>query len=129
MKGFSRRAFSIDGLKPVGAYSQAIMVGPWLFLSGQVPLIPNTEEIIKGDIVAQTERVMKNIQHILSAHHMNFQHIVKTSIFLKNMDHFPSVNRVYSSYFEEPFPARSCVAVQDLPKGVDIEIESMACLK
>ncbi|MDE0518753.1 MAG: reactive intermediate/imine deaminase [Oligoflexia bacterium] len=129
MKGFSRRALSVDGLQPVGAYSQAIMFGPWVFLSGQIPLIPGTGEIVKGDIASQTERVMKNIQYILSVHQMSFQHIMKTSIFLKNMDHFPIVNRVYSAYFKEPFPARSCVAVQDLPKGVDIEIEAMACLK
>ena len=129
MSELSRRALSLGGPKPVGAYSQAIAVGPWLFLSGQIPLIPETGEIVKGDIIPQTERVMKNIQMVLLANHMDFDNVVKAGIFLKNMGHFSAVNEVYSRYFKKPFPARSCVAVQDLPKGVDIEIEAIACLK
>lgn len=112
--------------KPVGPYSQAVAVGSWLFLSGQIPIDPDTEQMISGDIVSQTERVMQNIQAVLKAHNMSFNHVVKVSIFLKNMDHFSSVNEVYSRYFTKPFPARSCVAVRELPKGVDIEIEVIA---
>ena len=118
--------FSTAAPKPVGPYSQAIAVGSWLFLSGQIPIDPHTEKIISGDIVSQTKRVMQNIQAVLEAHNMNFSHVVKAGVFLKNMDHFSSVNEVYSRYFKEPFPARSCVAVQELPKGVDVEIEIIA---
>ena len=121
-----KSVFSSSAPKPVGSYSQAIAVGSWLFLSGQIPIDPHTEKIISGDIISQTERVMQNIQAVLEAHNMNFSHVVKAGIFLKNMDYFSSVNKVYSRYFKEPFPARSCVAVQELPKGVDIEIEVIA---
>jgi len=113
--------------KPVGSYSQAISVGDWLFLSGQIPIIPETGEILSGDIAMQTKRVMKNIQCILKAHGMDFNHIIKSGIFLKNMDDFSAVNEVYSQCFSKPFPARSCVAVKSLPKDVDIEIEAIAC--
>ncbi len=113
---------------PLGPYSQAVAVGPWLFLSGQIPLVPETGKIIKGDIALQTERVMRNIEAVLKANNMDFGHIVKAGIFLKNMEDFSSVNKVYSRFFTKPFPARSCVAVQDLPKGVDMEIEMLAYL-
>lgn len=112
--------------QPLGPYSQAIAVGSWLFLSGQIPMIPETGEVISGDITAQTERVMKNIKEILHAHQMDFQHIVKVGIFLKNMEHFSAVNAIYGKYFQEPFPARFCVEVSELPKRVDIEIEATA---
>ena len=112
--------------KPLGPYSQAIAVDSWLFLSGQIPMIPETGEIVSGDITAQTERVLQNIKAVLHAHQMDFQHIVKASIFLKNMECFSSVNAVYSKYFKKPFPARSCVEVSGLPKGVDVEIEAIA---
>jgi 2-iminobutanoate/2-iminopropanoate deaminase len=121
-----KSVFSPSAPKPVGSYSQAIAIGSFLFLSGQIPIDPDTEKIISGDIVSQTERVMQNIQAVLKAHDMDFSHVVKAGIFLKNMDHFSSVNEVYSQYFKEPFPARSCVAVRELPKGVDIEIEVIA---
>ena len=121
--------FSLLAPKPVGSYSQAIAVGPWLFLSGQIPIDPNTEKLISGDIISQTERVMKNVQAVLEANQMDFYDVVKVGIFLTNMDHFSSVNTVYSQYFKTPFPARSCVAVQALPKGVDIEIEMIAYKK
>ncbi len=112
--------------QPVGSYSQAVTVGPWFFLSGQIPLVPETGEMISGDIAVQTERVMKNIKAVLEAHRMSFNHVVKTGIFLKNMDDFAVVNEVYSRYFEKPFPARSCVAVSELPKSSNIEIEVIA---
>jgi len=114
--------------EPVGAYSQAVFAGPWLFLSGQIPIIPETGKIVSGNIVSQTERVMNNIEAVLKANNMSFNNVVKTSVFLKNMDHFSSFNAVYSRYFKKPFPTRSCVAVLELPKGVDIEIETIAFL-
>ena len=112
--------------QPVGFYSQAVTVGPWFFLSGQIPLVPETGEMISGDIAVQTERVMKNIKAVLEANHMSFNHVVKVGIFLKNMDDFSVVNEVYSRYFEKPFPARSCIAVSELPKSSNIEIEVIA---
>ena len=118
--------FSPLAPRAVGPYSQAILAGPFLFLSGQIPIEPKSQKLLAGDIHSQTERVMKNIQAVLHAAQMNFSHVIKTLVFLKNMDHFPVVNDVYSKYFSEPFPARSCVTVQELPKGADIEIELVA---
>ena len=112
--------------RPVGSYSQAVAVGSWLFLSGQIPLDPETGQMVSGDIALQTERVMENIKEVLTANGMNFTHVVKAGIFLKSMNDFSVVNEVYSRYFEKPFPARSCVAVNGLPKDSDIEIEMIA---
>ena len=121
-----KEVLSLLAPKPVGSYSQAIAVGPWLFLSGQIPIDPQTEQLISGDIVSQTKTVMENIKMVLKENNMDFSHVVKAGIFLVNMDNFSSVNDVYSRYFEKPFPARSCVAVRELPKRVDIEIEVIA---
>ena len=115
------------GPLPVGAYSPAVAVGPWLFLSGQIPHVPETGEIIRGNIRRATEQVMKNVQTVLEAGGMTFHHVVKAGIFLKNIEDFSSVNEVYSRFFTKPFPARSLVAVQDLPKAVDMEMEVTAC--
>ena len=114
--------------KPVGPYSQAVSVGPWLFLSGQIPLDPETGNIVPGDISIQTGRVLQNMRVVLKSAGMDFCHVVKVNIFLTNMDHFVAVNEVYNRSFEEPFPARSCVAVAELPKGVDVEMEATAFL-
>ena len=121
-----RIIFSSLAPKPVGAYSQAVFAGPFLFLSGQIPIEPESQKLLTGDIQLQTKRVMKNIQAVLQAAQMDFSHVIKTSIFLKDMNHFPIVNEVYSQYFSEPFPARSCIGVQELPKGADMEMELVA---
>ena len=114
------------GPAPVGAYSPAVAVGPWLFLSGQIPVVPETGEIIRGDIRLATQRVLQNVQAVLQAGDMSFAHVVKAGVFLKNIADFSSVNEVYSRFFTKPFPARSLVAVQELPKSVDIEMEIIA---
>jgi 2-iminobutanoate/2-iminopropanoate deaminase len=111
---------------PVGPYSQAIQQGPFLFCSGQVSIDPKTNEVLKGSVKEQTQLVMKNIEAVLAAGGMNFSHVVKTTIFLTDMNDFGSVNEVYSSYFKEPYPARSTVTVSALPKGVNVEIEVLA---
>ena len=110
----------------IGPYSQAIRAnGSFVFLSGQIPLTP-AGELVTGDITAQTEQVMINIKGVLDAAGLTFANIVKTTIFLSSMDHFAAVNAVYGSYFEADPPARSTVAVAGLPRGVDVEIETVA---
>lgn len=100
--------------------------GKFYFLSGQIPVDPETNEVIEGDIVAQTNQVMRNIQAILASIGLTLNHIVKTTIFLKNMDEFTLVNEAYAKHFGEHRPARSTVEVSRLPKNVSIEIEVIA---
>jgi len=114
--------------KPIGPYSQAVKAGDFLFISGQVAIDPATNEVINGNIKDETHRVMKNIQAILSEAYLTFQHVVKTTIFLSDMNLFAEVNEVYGSYFNGDFPARETVAVKGLPKGVNVEISITACL-
>jgi 2-iminobutanoate/2-iminopropanoate deaminase len=113
---------------PIGPYSQAIIAGDFVFLSGQVAIIPATGELATGDIKTETKQVMENIKAVLLAAGIDFSHIVKTTIFLKDMASFGDVNEVYGSYFTEKFPARETVAVAGLPKNVNVEI-SVTALK
>lgn len=110
--------------EPVGPYSQAIRVGPWLFCSGQIPL--NLDGSLTQDIESQTQQVLKNIQAVLMAEQMTFKNVVKNMIFLTDLTNFVKFNKIYESYFTNPMPARSCVEVSALPKGVKIEIECTA---
>lgn len=112
--------------KAIGPYSQAVQMGSFLFCSGQIPIDPKTSEVFTGDIKTQTEMVMKNIEGVLRAADMNFGNIVKTTIFLTNMNDFATVNEVYAKAFTSEPPARSTVAVAALPKGVNVEIEVLA---
>lgn len=109
----------------IGPYSQAIWVNGTLYISGQIPINPNTGEVIVG-IEEETHQVMKNIQAILSEAGMNFSNVVKSSIFLKNMEDFSIVNDIYSSYLEAPYPARETIQVVALPKNVNVEISMIA---
>lgn len=111
---------------PIGPYSQAIEVGNMLFCSGQIPIDPKTNQVFTGDIKAQTELVMANVQAVLKAGGCDFKNVVKTTIFLTSMADFPAVNEVYGKYFTELPPARSTVAVAGLPKGVNVEVEVLA---
>jgi 2-iminobutanoate/2-iminopropanoate deaminase len=109
---------------PIGPYSQAIDAGSFVFCSGQIPLDPISGEIIgTGDVEAQTRQVMKNISAVLKQAGADFNKIVKTTIFLKNMGDFPKVNSIYGEFFQAPYPARSTVEVARLPKDVLVEIE------
>ena len=110
----------------IGPYSQAVRSGRFLFCSGQIPLDPKSGQIITGDIAAQTQRVMDNIGSILRAEGMTFDSIVKTTIFLTNLDNFQTVNKAYGSYFKQDPPARSTVQVSALPRGANVEIEVIA---
>ena len=112
--------------KAVGPYSQAIACGNLLFCAGQIPLDPQSGELVGSDVTAQTERVCENIRGVLAANAMNFENVVKTTVYLLTMDDFAAMNAVYAKYFPEPFPARSTVAVAGLPKGARVEIEVTA---
>jgi 2-iminobutanoate/2-iminopropanoate deaminase len=116
------------GPKPIGPYSQAVKSNGFLFASGQVALDPHSNEFLGGDIRQQTERVLENIKGILEAGGSNLHHVVKTTVFLKEMNDFPAMNEVYAKYFTAAAPARSTVQVARLPKDALIEIEVIASL-
>jgi 2-iminobutanoate/2-iminopropanoate deaminase len=111
---------------PIGPYSQAVMTGKMLFISGQIALVPGTTEIVNTDIKKETTQVMKNLEAILTAAGMKFSDVDKTTIFLSDMSWFGPVNEVYGSYFRSDFPARETVAVKGLPKNVNVEISMIA---
>lgn len=110
----------------VGPYSQAVQVGDFIFVSGQLPIDPKTGSFPSEDIRILTEQSMKNIQSILEEAGSSMQKIVKTTIFLKSLSDFAAVNEVYASFFKESFPARSCFEVANLPKNAKVEIEAIA---
>lgn len=110
----------------IGPYSQAVGFGNLLFLSGQIAIDPATGDVIDGDVEAQTERVMSNIERVLDAANLGFDNVVKATIFLANMNDFDKVNAVYGSRFGSNPPARSTVEVSRLPKNVQVEIEVIA---
>jgi len=112
--------------KAIGPYSQAVWAGELLFLSGQIALHPSSGELIQTNIQDETNQVMQNIKAILVAADLDFSNIIKTSIFLKNMDDFAAVNEVYATYFMSDFPARETVQVSKLPKDVNVEISVIA---
>ena len=109
----------------IGPYSQAIVIGDMIFTSGQIPIDPKTGNIDAVGIIAQTEQVMKNLGEVLSAAGTSFENAVKTTCFLADIADFAEFNEVYAKYFTEK-PARSCVAVKDLPKGALVEVEVIA---
>lgn len=111
---------------PIGPYSQAVLAGNMLFVSGQIAIVPETGDLATGDIVSETTQVMKNIKAILDAAGVGFGDVVKTSIFLSDMALFGSVNEVYGKHFSSDFPARETVAVKTLPKSVNVEISVTA---
>ncbi len=111
---------------PIGPYSQAVLSGDMLFISGQIALIPGTSDLANAEIAAETDQVMKNLKAILTEASMDFKNVVKTTIFLSNMSLFGEVNEIYGSYFASDFPARETVAVKGLPKNVNVEISMIA---
>lgn len=110
---------------PVGPYSPGVEAGGFIFLSGQIPLLPDGT-LVEGDIQAQVEQSLKNLKGLLEQAGLDLKAVVKTTIFLTDMADFPAVNEIYARYFSQPFPARSTVAVLALPKGVRVEIEAIA---
>ncbi len=110
----------------IGPYSPALKVGNLIFASGQVPIDPRTGKMIEGDIEAQTRRALENLKAVLKPYSIGLENVAKATIFLKDMNNFSRVNKVYGEYFKEKFPARSCVEVSRLPKDAEIEIEAIA---
>ena len=110
----------------IGPYSQAISVDGWLFCSGQIPLDPETGELVGGDIGQQTDRVLRNLAAVLEAAGGSLDRVVKTTVFLADMGDFGGMNEVYARHFGDHRPARAAVAVRTLPKNVDVEIEAVA---
>ncbi len=121
---------STEAPAAIGPYSQAIRIGDFVFTSGQVALDPATGQLVSGGIEAQTHRVLKNLQAVLAASSLNLSRVVKTTVFLKDMNHFAAMNAIYAEYFQRedvPAPARSTVEVARLPKDALLEIEVIAC--
>lgn len=118
--------FTTNAPEPIGPYSQAILAGNTLFVSGQIPLETSTGKVIGESIEAETEQVMKNLSEVLKAAGMDFSNVVKCTIFLTKMSDFPKVNAVYGKYFQSNPPARETVEVSALPKNVNVEISCIA---
>lgn len=114
--------------QPIGPYSQGIISNNMVFISGQIPLNPETNELVMGDVAIETHQVMRNLQQVLEEAGVNFNHVVKTTIYLSDMNLFAQVNEVYGSYFAADYPARETVAVKGLPKNVNVEISMIATL-
>lgn len=112
----------------IGTYSQAVRVGNTVYLSGQIPLVPQTMELVSGDIDAQIRRVFDNLRAVAHAANGSLADIVKLNVFLTDLGHFPLVNQVMAEYFEEPFPARAAVGVAALPKGAAVEMDAIMVL-
>jgi 2-iminobutanoate/2-iminopropanoate deaminase len=112
--------------KAIGPYSQAVVANGWAFLSGQIPLDPATNQIIAGDIAAQTERVLENLKSLLEAAGSSLDRVVKTTVYLKDMGEFAKMNEVYGRYFASNAPARATVEAARLPRDVSVEIDCIA---
>ena len=111
---------------PIGPYSQAVKAGGFLFLSGQVCFVPGSGELRNKNLTEETNQVMLNLESVLKEAGMDFSHVVKTTIFLKDMSFFATVNEEYGKHFEKDFPARETVAVRELPRNVNVEISMIA---
>lgn len=113
---------------PIGPYNQAIITNNMIFISGQIAINATTNELVISDIATETHQVMRNLFEILDEAGINFNHVVKSTIFLKDMSLFAQVNEIYGSYFSADYPARETVAVKGLPKDVNVEISMIAIL-
>lgn len=114
--------------KAIGTYSQAVKAGNLIFLSGQIPLVPATMELVQGDISAQIRQVFENLKAVTEAAGGNMDDIYKLTVFLTDLTHFPQVNEIMATYFQEPYPARAAVQVSRLPKDVAVEMDAIMVL-
>ncbi|MFQ5544882.1 MAG: RidA family protein [Acidiferrobacterales bacterium] len=112
----------------IGTYSQAVRVDSTVYISGQIPLVPETMEIVQGDVAAQIERVFENLKAVVEAAGGTFENVVKLTVYLTDLANFVRVNEVMASHFKEPFPARAAVGVAALPKGVAVEVDAILVL-
>lgn len=119
---------SVNAPAPIGPYSQAVLANNTLYVSGQVCFDPKTGDLVNGDIVSETHRVMKNLEAILTEAGASFSNVVKCSIFVKDLNNFAAINGAYSEYFKENSPARETVEVSRLPRDVNVEISCIAVL-
>ena len=110
----------------IGPYSPALKIGNLIFVSGQLPIDPLSGEMVKGKIEVKARRSLENLKAALESYSISLENVVKTTIFLKDMNNFPQVNKIYGEYITDQFPARSCVEVARLPKDAEIEIEAIA---
>lgn len=117
-----------DAPKAMGAYSPAIRAGNLLFVSGQIPLDPSSGNLVSGEIAAQADQVMRNLTALLKAAGLGFEHVVRTTVFLADMNDFAGMNEVYSRYIVDPPPARATVQVARLPRDVRIEVDAIAVI-
>ncbi|HEB98230.1 MAG TPA: RidA family protein [Thiotrichales bacterium] len=113
----------------IGTYSQAVRAGDTVYLSGQIPLVPETMELVEGDMEAQIRRVFDNLAAVCEAAGGSLADIVKLNIFLTDLSHFPLVNEVMAQYFSEPYPARAAIGVASLPKGAGVEMDAVMVLQ
>ncbi|MGH1468176.1 MAG: RidA family protein [Bdellovibrionales bacterium] len=120
--------YSSKAPEPVGPYSQAIQINGMMYCSGMIPINPANGEVLKGSVSEQAELVLSNIKNFLEDTNLNLSNVVKTMVFLTDMSKFGEFNEVYGKYFDEGRPARSCVAVSELPKGVNVEVEVIVAL-
>jgi len=111
--------------KAIGTYSQAVKVGTTVYLSGQIPLIPETMELVEGDIKVNIRRVFDNLKAVTQAAGGDLDDIVKLNVFLTDLSHFPIVNEIMGEYFAQPYPARAAIGVAALPKGVEVEMDGV----
>ncbi len=124
-----RQAVTTPSAPPaIGPYSQAIRAGSLLFVSGQIPLDPKTGTLVEGDLATQTHRVFQNLEAILAAAGATFDNVVRTTVYLADMNDFPAMNEVYATYFTSPAPARATVQAARLPKDARVEIDLIASL-
>lgn len=117
-----------DAPAAIGTYSQAVTAGGLVFLSGQIPLVPDTMEVVEGDFAARARQVFHNLEAVAKAAGGDLDHVVKLTIFLTDLDNFATVNAVMEDFFSRPFPARAAVGVASLPKGVDVEADAILAL-
>lgn len=121
-----KKIFTPEGSVTVGPYSPAVEAGELIYFSGQIPIDSSTGKIINGDIKVQAEQCLKNLSKLLDAANVTFDDIVKTTVYLTNIEDFASVNEVYATFFNQPYPARTAIAVAALPLGAGVEIEVIA---
>ena len=126
----SRQIISTDQApKAIGTYSQAVRVGDTVYLSGQIPLVPASMELVEGDVASQIRQVFENLRAVAEAAGGRIQDLVKLNVFLTDLGHFPLVNQVMAEYFQEPYPARAAVGVAALPKGAAVEMDAVLVLQ